>query len=85
MVIPLFEDLKQVIRFLIFNYCNLFMWEKHRHGWHSIPTCIPKMVKGAKTYGKRCSETFEITEQGAVQTWDEEVYRFVRIRSYAHP
>ena len=54
LVIPLFENLKQVIRFLFFNYCNLFMWEKLRHGWHSIPACIQKMVKVAKTYGKRC-------------------------------
>ena len=55
MVIHLFENLKQVIRLLNFNYCNLFMWEKLRHGWHSIPACIPKMVKVAKTYGKRCN------------------------------
>ena len=58
MVIPLFENLKQVIQFSMFNYCNLFMWEKHQHGWHSIPVCIPKMVKGAKTYGKHCSSKY---------------------------
>ena len=58
MAIPFFENLKQVIRFLFFNYCNLFMWEKHRHRWHSIPACISKMVKVAKTYGKRCIISF---------------------------
>ena len=48
MAIPFFENFKQVIQFLFFNYHNLFMWEKHQHnGIQSLPVS-QKWSKGPR-------------------------------------